>query len=68
LPYPQKRDSTYARRGYQVSFTNLYAIYVIIKDYIANEYDKKGDYSAYEGVLFNKLFARQRKQRSVVSL
>lgn len=43
------------------SFANLYAIYVILEDYIANGYDKKGDYSKYEGALFNKLFARQRE-------
>lgn len=43
------------------SFANLYAIYVIIEDYLANSYDKKGDYSKYEGALFNKLFARQRQ-------
>jgi hypothetical protein len=43
------------------SFANLYAIYVIIEDYIAKGYNKKGDYSTYEGALFNKLFARQRE-------
>jgi hypothetical protein len=43
------------------SFANLYAIYVIIEDYIANGYDKKGDYSKYEGAWFNKLFVRQRQ-------
>ena len=43
------------------SFANLYAIYVIIEDYIANGYEHKGDYSKYEGALFNKLFARQRE-------
>ncbi|OFY67767.1 MAG: restriction endonuclease [Bacteroidetes bacterium RIFCSPLOWO2_02_FULL_36_8] len=43
------------------SFANLYAIYVIIEDYIANSFDKKGDYSKYKGALFNKLFARQRE-------
>ena len=42
------------------SFANLYAIYVIIEDYITNGYDQKGDYSKYEGAFFNKLFARQR--------
>ncbi|MDR2651292.1 MAG: restriction endonuclease [Prevotellaceae bacterium] len=42
------------------SFANLYAIYVIIEDYIDKGYDRKGDYSAYEGASFNKLFARQR--------
>jgi len=43
------------------SFSNLYAIYVIIEDYIANGFDKKGDYAKYEGALFNKLLARQRE-------
>ena len=43
------------------SFANLYAIYVIVEDYIANGYDKKGDYSIYEGASFNKLFTRQRE-------
>ena len=31
------------------SFANLYAIYVIIEDYIASGFDKNGDYSKYEG-------------------
>ena len=43
------------------SFANLYAIYVLIEDYLANNYDKKEDYSKYEGALFNKLFIRQRE-------
>jgi len=43
------------------SFANLYAIYVIIEDYIANGFDKKGKYSEYEGAVFHKLFARQRE-------
>ena len=43
------------------SFANLYAIYVIVEDYIANGFDRKGDYSKYEGALFNKLFVRQRE-------
>lgn len=52
-----------AERGSKArgSFANLYAIYVIIEDYIANGFDIKGDYSKYEGALFNKLFARQRE-------
>lgn len=32
------------------SFANLYAIYVIIEDYIANDFDKKADYAKYEGL------------------
>ncbi|MEQ1733305.1 MAG: restriction endonuclease [Bacteroidia bacterium] len=43
------------------SFANLYAIYVIIEDYVAHEFNLKGNYSKYEGALFNKLFARQRE-------
>lgn len=43
------------------SFANLYAIYVIIEDYIANGYDEKGDYSNYKGIAFVKLFKRQRE-------
>lgn len=43
------------------SFANLYAIYVIIEDYLANGFDKKGDYSKYEGAIFKKLFTRQRE-------
>jgi len=52
-----------ANRGSKArgSFANLYAIYVIIEDYIAKSYDKKGDYSVYEGALFSNLFARQRE-------
>lgn len=43
------------------SFANLYAIYVIIEDYIVNGFDQKGDYSKYEGAAFVKLFKRQRE-------
>jgi len=52
-----------ANRGSKArgSFANLYAIYVIIEDYIAKNYNKKGDYSVYEGALFSNLFARQRE-------
>ena len=43
------------------SFANLYAIYVILEDYIAQGFDKKGDYAQYEGAAFVKLFTRQRE-------
>ena len=43
------------------SFANLYAIYVIVEDYITQNFHKKGNYSVYEGALFSNLFARQRK-------
>ncbi len=43
------------------SFANLYSLYVIIEDYLKNEYHKKGDYGKYEGALFSNLFTRQRE-------
>jgi hypothetical protein len=43
------------------SFANLYAIYVLVEDYVAHGYHKKGDYSKYDGAQFSKLFKRQRK-------
>ncbi len=52
-----------ANRGSKArgSFANLYAIYVIIEDYLNKGFDKKNDYSKYEGVEFTKLFKRQRE-------
>lgn len=43
------------------SFANLYAIYVIVEDYLAKGFDKKGNYSKYQGAEFTKLFKRQRE-------
>lgn len=43
------------------SFANLYAIYVLVEDYIKHGYHKKGDYSKYDGAQFSKLFKRQRE-------
>lgn len=43
------------------SFANIYAIYVLIEDYIKNEFHKKGKYSKYEGAIFSELFKRQRE-------
>lgn len=43
------------------SFANLYAIYVIIEDYLKNGFDKSGDYSDYMGAQFSVLFRRQRE-------
>jgi len=45
----------------RASFANLYAIYVVLEDYIQNQFDKQGDYSKYEGAIFSKLFQRQRE-------
>lgn len=43
------------------SFANLYAIYVVVEDYLTKGFDKKGNYSKYNGIEFTKLFKRQRE-------
>lgn len=43
------------------SFANLYAIYVLVEDYLANGFDKSGEYSKYSGAQFSRLFSRQRE-------
>lgn len=39
----------------------MYAIYVLVEDYISNGFDKKDGYSDYEGVKFSNLLKRQRE-------
>lgn len=43
------------------SFANLYAIYVIVEDYLQKGFDKKGNYGTYEGAQFSALLKRQRE-------
>jgi hypothetical protein len=43
------------------SFANLYAIYVLVEDYLTKDFHKSGNYSEYEGAVFTKLFKRQRE-------
>lgn len=43
------------------SFANLYAIYVIVEDYINGDFETNGMYSKYEGAQFSSLFRRQRE-------
>ena len=43
------------------SFANIYAIYVLIEDYIRNGYLNKGTYSEYVGAKFIDLLKRQRE-------
>lgn len=43
------------------SFGNLYAIYVLVEDYINGGFAVEGDYSKYEGAKFSDLFKRQRE-------
>lgn len=42
------------------AFGNLYAIYVLVEDYVEQGFLKGGDYSEYEGARFSDLFRRQR--------
>ena len=52
-----------ANRGSKArgSFANLYAIYVLIEDYIKIVYEEKMNYSKYQGAIFSELFKRQRE-------
>jgi len=43
------------------SFGNLYAIYVLVEDYITHGFHKKGGYTKYFGAQFSKLMIRQRQ-------
>ena len=43
------------------SFANLYAIYVIIEDYIEKKFHKAGKYAKSDGAVFSHLFKRQRE-------
>jgi len=43
------------------SFANLYAIYVLVEDYITKGFPKTGKYTEYEGAIFTNLFKRQRE-------
>lgn len=43
------------------SFANLYAVYVLVEDYLDHGFSRRKDYSAYEGAKFTDLFRRQRE-------
>jgi hypothetical protein len=45
----------------RASYANLYAIYVLVEDYIKKGYPGAGDYSEYEGAQFSVIFKRQRE-------
>ncbi|GAH67583.1 unnamed protein product, partial [marine sediment metagenome] len=40
------------------SFANLYAIYVLVEDYISKDFHKTGKYAEYKGAVFTNLFKR----------
>lgn len=41
------------------SFGNLYAIYVLLEDYVRHGFDATDTYSDYEGAQFSELLRRQ---------
>lgn len=43
------------------SFGVLYALYVLVEDYVKGGFHNGGDYSKYEGAIFSRLFQRQRE-------
>ena len=43
------------------SFANLYAVYVLVEDYLSRGFQKSGKYAEYEGAAFTSLFKRQRE-------
>ncbi len=43
------------------SFANLYAVYVLVEDYLSKEFHKTGKYAEYEGAVFTNIFKRQRE-------
>ncbi|MDP2688182.1 MAG: hypothetical protein Q8O62_13225 [Aequorivita sp.] len=57
----QKTVSAHKGSKARGSFGNLYAIYVLVEDYIKEGFNKQGDYSKYGGAKFSSLFKRQRE-------
>ncbi|MFZ5911382.1 MAG: restriction endonuclease [Chloroflexota bacterium] len=43
------------------SFANVYAVYVLVEDYLQNGFDNRKDYNKYEGARFTSLLKRQRE-------
>lgn len=43
------------------SFGNIYAIYVLVEDYIEKGFQNSDEYSDYDGAIFSDLFDRQRE-------
>ena len=62
LQYINKKTKS-ADRGSKArsSFANLYALYVLIEDYVNKGYLEKGDYAEYEGADFTPLLHRMRE-------
>ncbi len=45
----------------RASFGNLYAIYVLVEDYLGKSFHKSGEYKEYEGARFTDLLQRMRE-------
>jgi hypothetical protein len=45
----------------RASYASLFAIYVLVEDYIKHGYEKSGKYSVYEGAKYSDLLTRQRE-------
>ncbi len=43
------------------SFASIYAIYVLVEDYLKNNFDQRNNYEQYEGARFTDLLERQRQ-------
>jgi hypothetical protein len=43
------------------SFANIYAVFVLVEDYLNHDFNKRRGYSNYEGAKFADLFKRQRE-------
>lgn len=57
------RKTRSADRGSKArgAFANLYAIYVLVEDYLQSGFAESGSYGEYEGAQFSQLFGRQRE-------
>jgi hypothetical protein len=55
------KSATHGSSKVRGSFGNLYAVYVLVADYLKNNFDKRQDYSKYEGAKFTELLQRQRE-------
>ena len=43
------------------SFANIYAVYVLIEDFLKNNFDDQDNYADYDGARFTDLLGRQRE-------
>ncbi|MFS0576574.1 hypothetical protein AB1K83_13125 [Sporosarcina sp. 179-K 3D1 HS] len=57
----KKTGSVKASSKARGSFANLYALYVLIEDYVDKGFMEKKKYADYEGMMFSDAFKRQRE-------